>query len=224
VSPVQIRPPLLADVHSAEALLLTSGRSGARREPETCGSPIYLGKYISPESRAEYRWVFADPHPGPAPGAPAPGPRPEPRPAADPSAAEVLLAFLRHAHGYYRRPDGTPTNEVVEFKHTTRAARGLYGHAPAREFDPAALRPVRDRMVGLGWARTTVNNRVRRLRHASKWAAAEGLVPPAVPRPRAAWPASRMGGRPPPSRTRSGRSRPSTCGRPCGSSGPRSGG
>ena len=62
---------------------------------------------------------------------------------------EVLVKFLDHAERYYRREDGTPTNEVSQFKQTFRPLRELYGHTPAREFGPLALKAGRERMIGL---------------------------------------------------------------------------
>jgi hypothetical protein len=50
------------------------------------------------------------------------------------SVSELLLGFLVHADTHYRRADGTPTNELPQFKQTFRLVRELYGHAPAREF------------------------------------------------------------------------------------------
>jgi hypothetical protein len=38
---------------------------------------------------------------------------------------EVALAFLEHAAVYYRHPDGTPTNELAEYKLTIRRLREL---------------------------------------------------------------------------------------------------
>lgn len=93
---------------------------------------------------------------------------------------EVLLAFLTHADGHYRRADGTPTHEIVEYKIVSRAVREVYGHVPAAEFGPLALKAVRERMVAGGLARTLINNRVRRLKHVFKWAAGEELIPFAV--------------------------------------------
>ncbi len=133
---------------------------------------VYLGRYDSPESKREYERVLAEirgehPHSVAAP----------PDRAADPTVNEVLLAFLRHADGYYVHPDGTPTSEVKYVRESVRVARRLYGHTPAREFGPLALKAVRQAMVDGGLARTTVNGRVNRVRRVFKWAASEELVP-----------------------------------------------
>src|SRR5262249_43458185 len=69
----------------------------------------------------------------------------------------VPPAFGRHAEDHYRRPDGTATNELKEYRLTLQPLRSLYGHTPAAEFDPRALQAVRRAMVESGLARTTIN-------------------------------------------------------------------
>jgi uncharacterized protein (TIGR02996 family) len=93
---------------------------------------------------------------------------------------EVLLAYLGHAGGYYRTPDGKPTTEVGEIKRSLRPVRELYGHTPAAGFGPRALAAVRRRMVDAGWCRSLVNKRIDRVKRAYKWAAAEEMVPVTV--------------------------------------------
>jgi integrase len=130
---------------------------------------VTLGPWGSEEAEREFARLMAERKAAPGPGT---GP--------DLTVNEVLVAFLRHADGHYIRPDGTRTNEVVEFKLTGRVTRELYGHTPAREFGPLALKAVRQRMIDGGLARTTINARVRRLKHVFKWAAGEELVPVAT--------------------------------------------
>lgn len=96
------------------------------------------------------------------------------------SMAEVLAAYLDHAEGYYRKPDGSPTGEVNEIRLTIRPVRELYGHAPAAKFGPRALAAVRQHMIGLKWCRTLINRRIDRLKRAIKWAVAEELIPPST--------------------------------------------
>lgn len=93
---------------------------------------------------------------------------------------QVLLAFWEHAQQHYRRPDGTHTQEISEYKQTFRVLRTLYGHTPANDFGPLALKAVRAAMVEKGWARTLINARVGRLRRVFKWAVGEQLVPVTV--------------------------------------------
>src|SRR5262245_27977677 len=105
------------------------------------GRWVQLGRYQSTESRDAYARLCAQI----AGGAPAP-----PVPAADPAALsvnEVLMAFWRHAEQHYRRADGTPTNELMEYRQTFRVLREMFGTTPAKEFGPVALKAVRAAMV-----------------------------------------------------------------------------
>jgi integrase len=141
------------------------------------GRDIYLGKHGTEASREKYRrtvaeWLTASV----APKASAPsGP-----PASDPTVAEVILAFWRHAQEHYRARDGTPFDELGNIKGALRPLRSLYEAIPARDFGPLALRAVRDEMVRSGLARTSVNARVNRIRRAFKWAASIEMIPVSV--------------------------------------------
>ncbi|QDU21862.1 tyrosine-type recombinase/integrase [Urbifossiella limnaea] len=153
---------------SGQAVVTIRAADGGRRD-------VYLGAYDSPESRREYARVVAELAVVAVPDQVA-------TPVTlDPSVDEVLHAFWRHAEAHYRRADGTPTNEISEYRQTFRHVRALYGPTPARGFGPLALKAVRQRMVDAGWSRRVVNARVGRVRRAFKWAASEELVPAAVP-------------------------------------------
>jgi integrase len=144
--------------------------SGGRRA-------VYLGVYDSPDSRAEYVRVLAELAVAPVASRPADHFDP---PRCGLAVNELLVAFLRHADRHYRRADGTPTNEVPQFKQTFRLVRELYGHTPAVEFGPLALKAVRQRMIEKGWSRRLINQRVGRVRRAFKWAVENELVPVTV--------------------------------------------
>ncbi|HEX4607055.1 MAG TPA: site-specific integrase, partial [Urbifossiella sp.] len=136
------------------------------------GKWIPLGRYDSPESRAAFRRVCAE--------LAASGPAVAAGRARGSSVTlnEVLLAFIGHAEAFYVRPDGTQTNEVGEFKAALKVVRELYGHEPAANFGPLALKAVRNKMVSdLKWCRSRVNSQTRRVRRMFKWAASEELVP-----------------------------------------------
>jgi integrase len=145
------------------------------------GRDIYLGKFGSPESQEKYRRVIAEWLTRGVPSTP-------PRGHASPSEGhtplsvnEVILAFwTRHAETHYRRVDGTPTGELANFRDSLRPLKDLYGATPAGEFGPLTLKVVRQVMIDAGLARTTVNQRVRRIIHLFKWAAENELVPPGV--------------------------------------------
>ena len=93
---------------------------------------------------------------------------------------EVLLAFFKHAENHYRLPDGTPTSEVREIRHSLRPVHELYGPTPAAAFGPKSLAAVRQTMIAKGLCRTLVNKRIDRVKRAFKWAVAEEVVPVSV--------------------------------------------
>lgn len=150
---------------SGQAVVTLPKSDGGRRD-------VLLGRYGSPESKAEYARLIAELKVAPEAGA-----------NANPAGAtvnEVMLAFMRHAAQHYRGPDGRPTNEVVEYRLVVRAVRELYGHTLAKEFGPLALKAVRQKHVDAGLCRSQVNRRTSRVRLIFKWAASEELVPSAV--------------------------------------------
>jgi integrase len=136
---------------------------------------IYLGRYNSTESRAEYDRIIAEwlAHgrrlPASASG----------RGGADPTVNELILAYLKFADGYYRK-NGEPTSEPANLKLALRPLRRLYGHTPGREFGPLALKAVRQAMIDSGLCRNEVNKRIGKVVRAFKWAVAEEMVPPSV--------------------------------------------
>jgi integrase len=142
------------------------------------GRDHYLGPYGSEASREQYRrliarWLTTT---RPTQGSPS---------AADSGAASdvnaILLAFWQHAQQHYRNPDGSPSRELGSLREAIRPLRQLHGGTLAREFGPLALRALRDAMVRRGWARTTVNARIDRVRRIFRWAASVELVPASVP-------------------------------------------
>jgi integrase len=131
---------------------------------------VYLGKYKSAASRAEYNRVIAEwtVHGGILP-----------QQVNDLTVAELAAAFMRHAQGYYRRPDGTPATELKNARLAIRRLK-LYGRTPATRFGPLALETVRQCMIDEGLARRTINHNVSRIRLIFKWATSKELIPPAV--------------------------------------------
>jgi integrase len=135
------------------------------------GRDIYLGPYGTKASKAEYdrivsEWLANGRRPaGPAANAVAL------------TVAEVVDRFWIHAQEYYRHADGTPTSEVVCFKHPLKILIRLYGQTLATDFGPLALEAVRNTMMTAGWRRKSINNHVIRVRHVFKWAVSKELVP-----------------------------------------------
>lgn len=150
-----------------QAYIRVSDGNGGRRL-------IYLGKYNSPESQAEYARIIAE-------LAASPGRAMLPaRNGPDVSVNEVLLAFTKHAEQHYRRPDGTTTHELTEYKLVIKVVRELYGHTAAASFGPLALKAVRQKMIDSGLCRKVLNRRIGRAKRVFKWAVAEELVPTSV--------------------------------------------
>jgi integrase len=136
------------------------------------GRDIYLGRYGSPKSRAEFDRLLAEWLTN--------GRRlPAPIAGADLSVNEVVLAYLRHADGYYLK-NGKPTTEAGNIRASLRPVRELYGHTTASEFGPIALKTVRQAFIDSGICRGQVNKRISRIIRAFKWAASEEMIPPSV--------------------------------------------
>src|SRR3954470_9420185 len=79
------------------------------------GHDHYLGKHGSPESWERYHRLLAErattrgasPSPPTADAAPA---------ASGPTVSGLILAFWKYAQEHYRRPDGTPSEELGNLK------------------------------------------------------------------------------------------------------------
>ena len=87
------------------------------------------------------------------------------------------MFWTRHAEQHYRRPDGTPTGELGNYRDSLKPLRRLYGRTLAGDFSPLALKAVRQAMIDAGLSRTTINQRIGRIVRLFKWAASEELVP-----------------------------------------------
>jgi integrase len=162
---------------SGQAVVTLTDPSGERRD-------VLLGKYGTSASRQEYARVLAEWETAgrclPAKSTHAP----------DLCVSELILAFMRHAEQHYRRPDGTLTSEVAEYRLSLRPVKHLYCATPARDFGPLSLKAVRDLMVK-GWthpkhgeqaplSRGVVNQRIGRIRRVWKWGVENEQLPPPV--------------------------------------------
>jgi integrase len=168
-----------------------SDGTGGRRD-------LLLGPYGTRESRAEYaRVVFEWEAAGHK--------LPHAIGTNDITINELLMAFWPHAQKHYRHPDGTATKELDDFKVSFRPLKKLYGHRPAREFGPLALKAIREQLIAqpitkkikaidpatgkavwtekvlrVGLARGVVNQRIGRIRRLFRWAVENELVPSSV--------------------------------------------
>ena len=118
------------------------------------GRDFYLGKFGSLESRDEYDRLLAEwmANGRRMPKGPASG-------SADVTVSELMVGYLEFAEGYYRRADGQPTGQAANIRFAVRPLRKLYGHTPAAQFGPLALKAVRAAMIKAGLCRTTSQRR-----------------------------------------------------------------
>ena len=123
----------------------------------SCGHDFYFGKFATSQSTAESDRLTVDwlangrtllSSSGGAP--------------ADVTVNEILVAYMDYADGYYRK-NGEPTSEPKSIGLLIRPLRQLYGHTPAKEFGPLALKVVREEMLSAGLCRNEVNKRTRRI-------------------------------------------------------------
>jgi hypothetical protein len=92
----------------------------------------------------------------------------------------MIKAFRNFATRHYRGPDGEPTRELDNMRVALRPLRKLYGSTLAQDFSPLKLRAVQEEMVRSGLCRTAINDRVRRVRRAFRWAVSVELIPVSV--------------------------------------------
>lgn len=96
------------------------------------------------------------------------------------SVNSLLLAYLQHAEGHYRRPDGSPTSELSLLKLALRPLKKLYGMTSATEFRPSRLKAVRQEMIESGLSRNTINKHIGRIKQVFRWGVENEFLPPAV--------------------------------------------
>lgn len=131
------------------------------------GKRIYLGKYNSPESIVKYNSVIAELEAKQAGSSTI-------------TIGRLAILFMEYAEQYYRKPDGTPTNEATNFRDALKTLCREFPNLPVRNFGPMKLQQAREAMVKDGLARQTVNSRVRRLRQVIKWAVSQELCTASV--------------------------------------------
>lgn len=134
------------------------------------GERVYLGEYGSAEAFQRYQALCAELDAGGRLPARAP----------DFTIVELCARFLVHAHEHYKKPDGTVSSEVGNFKSVVGILRELYGAKPVAEFGPLALKACRSAMVSRGWVRKTANAHTGRIRRLFRWGVENELVPETV--------------------------------------------
>lgn len=171
---------------------LTDAATGQRRD-------VLLGTYNTKASRQEYYRVVAEWR---AAGCRLVQVKDDDAPL---TVNGLAMLFLRWAKVYYRKPDGTLSREVDNYKEAIAPLARLYGATPARDFGPLALKVLQREMTQqpvtrkvkvvnaqtgavtwmdkpwkIGWSRELINRRISRIRRIFKWGVSEQLMPPAV--------------------------------------------
>jgi hypothetical protein len=131
------------------------------------GQDIYLGKWNTAASKAEYDRLIAE--------FLANGRRL--RTEIESTVVEVINAYREFAERYYRK-NGEVTRESGCIKEALKILRQLDGRTNANEFGPLALKAVRQRMIDNGWSRGYINKSIGRIRRCFKWAVENELVRP----------------------------------------------
>lgn len=135
------------------------------------GVDFYLGPHGTKVSRVEYDRLIAE---WMANGRQAPG-----TVAAGLTMAELIRLYRQHVSAYYVK-NGKPTSEQHDIACAMRFVRLLYSGIPVSDFGPLALKAVRQKMVEDGYARTTINKSMHRIRRMFRWAVENELVRPFI--------------------------------------------
>ena len=132
------------------------------------GKRTYFGRHGRPESKAKYDQAVAEWLAG--------GRQVRVKPS-ELTIVELADRFNAHADRYYVGPDGKPTNEPHNIRTALKPLLALYGETPATEFGPLAIKAVRERMIGLGWVRSSVNKHISRIKRMYRWASENEVLP-----------------------------------------------
>ena len=130
------------------------------------GQDIYLGKWNTGASKAEYDRLIAE---FLANGRRLPDSN-------DRTVVELLAAYTRFARSYYVK-NGKPTRQYGLIVETARSVKRLYGRHLAKDFGPLALQSIQGQMIQADLSRRTINDHVARIKRMFKWAVAQELIP-----------------------------------------------
>lgn len=139
------------------------------------GRDIYLGIHGSDASRKRYGEIVARI----AAHQPIDPVTPEQAEASRTTVDEILIAYFDFCRTHYVK-NGEQTSQVSLAAMVIKPLHEMYGEVPAVMFGPKLLKTFRDRLVGLGWCRNTINAAVGRVRRIFKWAVAEEMIGPEV--------------------------------------------
>jgi len=138
---------------------------------ELNGQRHYLGAYGTAKSKQKYHHLLVE-------WTTAGGQLPVPK--EEITIMELLARFLSYAQKHYRRPDGSPTSEINNFKIALKPLKELYGLLPVCDFSPLKLKAVRQQLIAKRLTRKSINKMVGRIRTVIRWGTENELVPPEV--------------------------------------------
>jgi hypothetical protein len=94
----------------------------------------------------------------------------------------IADATARYWAGYVepRYGQGKGTDQLQNVRAALRPMLKLFEQLPAAKFGPVALEAVRNEMIASGLARSTINDRVKRIRRMFRWLTARELLPESV--------------------------------------------
>jgi integrase len=132
---------------------------------------LYLGKYKSAASKAEYSRVveLVSANDGIYPVA-----------GRDLTVNEAMIRFVKHCDEYYVDAAGSPTGTAADLKITLGYLKRSYGGMLLAEFNPVHLKVLREQLIADGRVRSQVNKRIGHVRLFYRWCVESMLVPPAV--------------------------------------------
>jgi len=143
---------------------------------------VYLGPHGSPESRLRYAEVLSQLEaPGAAQRAAPPTPNPAPVSDDSPFVSEVAALWADRCRTYYRRADGTQTQEVSDHGYSWAVLLRLFRDRRIATLSRRDFVALRDAMIERGWCRKVVVKRYGRVRFGLRLLAEEGLIPLSVP-------------------------------------------
>jgi integrase len=93
--------------------------------------------------------------------------------------AELIKRYRVHVLSHYVK-NGRPTSERHDIAAAMKPLREIYGKVPVTEFGPLALKAVRDRYIEKGFARSSINKHVHRIRRMFRWAVENEIVLPSI--------------------------------------------
>ena len=87
----------------------------------------------------------------------------------------LVALYKKHTEQYYRHLDGTPTKEVEDVKFAMRYLE-QFAELNADEITPHHIIRIQDSLIGSNLARSTINQRIDRLKRLFKWAASRCYI------------------------------------------------